>query len=313
MGLKSWLGSLKTAKTQKTNNSDSFGQYKKRFNEIYGAVLPRLDEVGRRGLVSVVLPVYNGADYICGAVESVLAQTYRDFELIIVNDGSTDGSGEIARGYAEKCQNVKYIEFDRNRKLPAALNAGFEAAEGEFYTWISHDNIMLPEFLKIMTDELRKNQSAAMVYANMRIIDENGKIRRGHGWYELPPMSGNVMLPESTAELNDVPNNTVGAAFLYRAKAADFLGGYDEKRFGIEDYDYWMRMNEIFDIIHSEYKAPVYLYRFHKNSLTSRDAELRITADRPLLMAYDRERRRHILTGIEQGTVGELKNIIISC
>lgn len=313
MGLKNWLGSLKNGKTQKSNSSDSFGQYKKRFNEIYGAVLPRLDEAGRRGLVSVVLPVYNGADYIKKAVESVLAQTYRDLELIIVNDGSSDDSGKIARGYAEKCRNVKYIEFDRNRKLPAALNAGFKAADGEFYTWISHDNIMLPEFLKIMTDELRGNPSAAMVYANMRIIDENGRIRRGHGWYESPPMSGNVMLPESAAELNDVPNNTVGAAFLYRAKAANFLGGYDEKRFGIEDYDYWMRMNEIFDIIHSEYKAPVYHYRFHKNSLTSRDAELRITADRPLLMAYDKERRRHILTGIERGTIGELKNRIISC
>ena len=308
MGLLSWLRALKAK-----NNTESFGQYKKRFFDIYGDVLPRLNDVGEPGLVSVVLPVYNGADYLSQAVESVINQTYKNFELIIVNDGSADDSGIIAKEYAQNYSNIEYIELEKNKKLPAALNTGFNAARGEFYTWISHDNIMLPECLEIMTNELEKNKNAAMVYGNMRIIDENGKISRGHGWYEFPPMSGNVMLPDSTMELNDVANNTIGAAFLYRAKAAEFIGGYDEHRFGIEDYDYWMRMNEIFDIIHTQNPQPIYLYRFHKNSLTSQDAKLRITADRPKLMSFDKERRRHILAGIEHGSIGELKNRIISC
>ena len=253
MGLASWLGALKK------NNSDNFGQYKKRFFEIYGDVLHQLDDVGEPGLVSVVLPVYNGADYLNQAIESVINQTYKNFELIIVNDGSEDNSGKIAEKYTQSYSNIKYIKLEHNQKLPTALNAGFDAARGEFYTWISHDNIMLPDCLEIMTEELKHNKNAAMVYGNMRIIDESGKIRRGHGWYELPPMSGNVMLPESTLELNDVANNTIGAAFLYRAKAAGFIGGYDTSRFGIEDYDYWMRINEIFDIIHTKKSEPIYL------------------------------------------------------
>lgn len=310
MVLSSWLKALKN---KKTDNDKNFGQYKKRFREIYGDVLPKLENVGDPGLVSVALPVFNGARYLRDAIGSVLAQTYEKFELIIINDGSTDESGKIALEYSEKYRNIKYIDLKQNKKLPAALNAGFEAANGEFFTWISHDNIMLPNCLEVMVSELQKNPDAAMIYGNMRIIDENGNIRRGHGWYEFPPMSGNVILPSGTHELNDVPNNTVGAAFLYRAKAARFIGGYDEGRFGIEDYDYWMRMNEIFYIIHTDFKEPLYLYRFHKNSLTSRDKELRITADRPLLMAYDIKRRRHILTGIEHGSIGELKNRIISC
>ncbi len=310
MVLSSWLSALKN---KKTDNDNNFGQYKKKFREIYGDVLPKLKNIGEPGLVSVVLPVFNGAEYLREAVCSVLSQTYEKFELLIINDGSTDESGRIALEFSEKHRNIKYIDLKRNKKLPAALNTGFEAASGEFFTWISHDNIMLPNCLEVMVSELNKNPGAAMVYANMRIIGESGNIRRGHGWYEFPPMSGNVILPSRTDELNDVPNNTVGAAFLYRAKAARFIGGYDEMRFGIEDYDYWMRMNEIFYIMHTDFKEPLYLYRFHKNSLTSKDAELRITADRPNLMAYDLKRRRHILTRIEHGTIGELKNRIISC
>lgn len=295
------------------NKPENFAQYKKRFYKIYGDVLSLLEDEGEPGLVSVVLPVYNGEEYLSFALDSVLAQTYQNFELIIVNDGSTDRSGDIASGYTKKSQKIKYIEFESNRRLPAALNAGFVAARGGYFTWISHDNIILPDFLKIMVSELENNKNAAMVYGNMRIIDENGKIIRCHGWFEQPPMSGNVILPDTAEELNDVANNTIGAAFLYRAKAARFIGGYDESRFGIEDYDYWMRMNEIFNIFHTRYKEPLYLYRFHKNSLTYHDAELGITADRPKLMAFDAERRRHILAGIEQGGVGELKNRIISC
>lgn len=267
-----------------------------------------LSHVGRHGLVSVVLPVFNGEKYLAEAIGSVLAQTYTDFELIIVDDGSTDNGNKIASNFASLDSRIRLITHDKNKKLPAALNTGFAAASGEYYTWISCDNIMLPEFLEKMTSELTSNADAAMVYGNMRLIDENGDILRGTGWFEKPPLSGCVMLPRSADELNDVANNTIGAAFLYRANAAEIIGRYSEKRFGIEDYDYWMRMNEIFDIVHTSFCEPLYLYRFHSGSLTSRDDELKITENRPALMEFDKRRRKLITAALPRcRTAADLK------
>ncbi len=309
MPLSNWLERLKRRSKQSDKYGD-FAEYKKRFNQIYGEILPKLEPIGEPGLISAVLPVYNGAEYLSEAVYSVLNQTYRKFELIIVNDGSEDESGRIAKGFSENFQKVKYIDLKENKRLPTALNKGFDEAGGEFFTWVSHDNIMSPRFFEIMAAELEARPAAAMVYGNMKIIDEKGEVRRGHGWYEIPPMSGNVVLPENTENLNVIPNNTVGAAFLYRAKAARFLGNYDENEFGIEDYDYWMRMNEVFDIEHISYNKPLCSYRFHKKSLTARDRELGITANRPQLMERDFRRRESILAHSRNGSTDELKALL---
>lgn len=300
MGFLNWFKGL-------NGRTNDFEEYKKRFRKIYGDVLNQIKDTGEPGLVSVVLPVYNGEKYLDLAIKSVLNQTYSNWELIIVNDGSVDKSHDIAQRYARHIHGIKYINSPQNIKLPGALNAGFREACGEYYTWLSHDNVMLPKFLEIMVSELKENQKAAMVYGNMRLIDAGGKTLRGYGWYELPPLSGNVILPSSVRDLNDVANNTIGAAFMYRAKAARFLGEYDSNRFGIEDYDYWMRMNEIFNIIHTNTAEPLYLYRFHKDSLTARDKEFKITENRPQLMEFDKARRRYLTEGIEHGSIGELK------
>ena len=130
-----------------------------------------------------------------------------------------------------------------------------------------------------------------MVFGNMRLIDENGERMKDRGWYEFPPHSGNVILPSSTAYLNTVANNTIGAAFMYRRGAAQTLVGYSEYKFMLEDYDYFMRMNSFFSIKHILYKKPIYEYRMHGESLTARDSELGITASRPKLMELDRLRR----------------------
>lgn len=293
MHLRSWLSSLK--KRRKTD----FLSYKEQVKKVID--LSMLKPTGKAGLVSIVLPVLNGEKYLDEAVRSVLAQTYRDFELIIVDDGSTDNSLKIADEYVKSDSRIKLICHSENRKLPSALNTGFAAASGEFYTWISHDNILLPEFLSRMVRELSENTNAAMVYGNMSLIDSSGEILRGKGWYEIPPLSGRVILPHSTAVLNDEANNTIGAAFIYRASAAKYIGEYSDRRFGIEDYDYWMRMNEVFEIAHTSFDEPLYLYRFHDLSLTARDAELKITEDRPQLMKFDRERRRRVLSVLKSG------------
>lgn len=244
----------------------------------------------QRGLISVVLPVYNCEKYIIEAIDAVLTQTYTDLELIIVDDGSTDSSGAIADSYLQKDERVRVIH-QKNMKLPTALNNGFAAARGEYLTWTSADNRMLPCCLEILASELTHDRFCDMVFGNMRLIDENGELLRGNGWFELPPLSGSVILPDSTLKLNTHANNTIGAAFLYRAGAAAVLGGYSENKYMLEDYDYFMRMNSLLSIRHILYKKPIYEYRMHSESLTARDEELGITASRPALMDLDAVRR----------------------
>ena len=243
-----------------------------------------------KGLISVILPVYNCEKYIEESINSVLSQTYTNLELIIVDDGSTDESGKIADSFIKKDKRVSVIH-QKNMKLPTALNNGFAAAKGEFLTWTSADNRMMGSCLEILSTELTRNRKYDMVFGNMRIIDENGDIKKGHGWYEFPLLCGNVILPDSTDLLNTHANNTIGAAFLYRAGAASLLNGYSEYKFTLEDYDYFMRMNSLLNIKHIVYKNPIYEYRMHTDSLTSKDEEMGITASRPAMMEFDKIRR----------------------
>ena len=237
-------------------------------------------------MISVVLPVFNGEMYLKEGVDSVLAQTYPNLELIIVDDGSTDRSGEIVDSYLNEDDRVKVIH-QKNMKLPSALNNGFDIARVN----IIHGRAPIIGCSPIVLRFLQPSWNVTepdMVFGNMRLIDENGDILRGKGWYELPPLSGNVILPDSVENLNTVANNTIGAAFLYRAGAAAVLQPYN--RFTLEDYDYFMRMNSLFSIKHILYKNR-FMSIVCTLNLSSHDEEIGITSSRPELMAFDKFRR----------------------
>ena len=95
--------------------------------------------MGVSNLISIVLPVYNGEQYIDKAVESIIGQTYKNWELILVNDCSTDHTLEILEEYAGKDVRIRIINNTHNLKLPASLNVGFENAKGRYLTWTSDD------------------------------------------------------------------------------------------------------------------------------------------------------------------------------
>jgi glycosyltransferase involved in cell wall biosynthesis len=258
--------------------------------------VPALDTVrcpSVAGLVSVVLPVHNGARHLAEALDSVLAQTYPDLELIVVDDGSTDATPAILAAYAARDARIEIVR-QANAGLPKALSCGFRRARGEFLTWTSDDNRLRPDCLARLVDCLRRHPRWDMVYANEDLIGEDGSPLRDSHWfwnYQVPPGSEHVALPTDPAELNTVSNNHVGAAFLYRDRVDMLLGDYSPARFGTEDYDYWMRVNLFLTLRHADFPDPVYQYRFHSRSLTSRDAEMGITRGRPALMAFEDFRR----------------------
>lgn len=272
-----------------------FLRYKKERESAYPLSLSKAHVPSEEGLVSVVLPVFNGGDILSESIESVLCQTYGNFELIIINDGSKDDTLKIANAFAERDSRIRVFDQE-NRKIPRTLSRGFSEARGEFLTWTSADNIMDRNFLEKMVGELKNNPETAMVYANMRLIDAKGKKLARHGWYEFPIGSGNVIFPNNAYELNTYANNTIGAAFMYRAAACEILGCYSSFKHTLEDYDYWMRMNNLLCLKHTSFTEPVYSYRWHDNSLTAKDKELGITKNRYKLMVLDDFRRDFCLS-----------------
>lgn len=243
------------------------------------------------GLVSVVLPVYNHAAMMHEAVESVLAQTYRDFELIIINDGSTDDIDAVLRSY-RKHPKVRLLT-QANQKLPKALSNAFEFARGEFFTWTSADNLMGPRQLERMVEFLRGHPDVAMVYADYVAINEHGEPLRDPAFRpqnKRRPDSPEVHLPRDPRPLNTVDDNFIGACFLYRGWVGRAVGEYAPE-LGCEDYDYWMRINGLFTIAHLGTDEVLYRYRVHDNTLSGRARELRISERVRALMQY--EGRRH--------------------
>ncbi len=132
------------------------------------------------GLVSVILPVYNQAGLLRDSMESVLGQTYANFELIIVNDGSTDDVAVVLADYARH-PKVRILT-QANQKLPKALSNGFAFARGEFWTWTSADNLMEPAQLERLVGFLQRRPDVAMVYANYEAIDDRGQPLHDPTW-----------------------------------------------------------------------------------------------------------------------------------
>ena len=257
------------------------------------------------GLVSVVLPVYSGERYVAASIESVLAQDYPRFELILVDDGSTGSIPEILDRFARD-PRVTLVRQD-NRKLPAALNAGFARARGEFFTWTSDDNLMHPTMLSTLVDFLTERRDVEMVYADEELIDAQGQPALHADFCKIhqTPAGGNVLQrPFDPGELNFTQNNFIGACFLYRAWAGRAIGEYSTACFGFEDYDYWLRMNALFRLAHLGRRQPLYRYRLHAASLTAREKELRIAERAGYSLALEAERREEFAGGFDVTFIG---------
>ena len=120
-------------------------------------------------LVSVIIPVYNGARFLRAALESVFAQTYPSFEVIVVDDGSSDDSGAIALNFPE----VRYIRQE-NQGVAAARNHGIEAAQGEFFAFLDQDDVWTPEKLKLQIEHLLNNPELGYTLTHQQYFLEPG-------------------------------------------------------------------------------------------------------------------------------------------
>lgn len=201
--------------------------------------------------ISAILPTYNGERFIRQAIESCLLQSWTDFELIIINDASTDATANIVSSYQDK--RIILFHHSENKKLPAALNTGFHHAQGDYFIWMADDDYWAPDAFIILADYLDQHPEVDGAYADYCRMDENGNF--------IERISLDHQNP-------DRPLNT--HAFLYRREVFHTLGGYNLNCFLVEDYEFWLRACARYQIYYVPTDHPLYHLRDRPGSLTDR-------------------------------------------
>ena len=194
--------------------------------------------------ISIIIPVYNGSEYLREAIESALAQTYKNIEVIVINDGSTDKgkTDSICRSYGDK---IRYFNKE-NGGVATALNYGIEKMEGDYFSWLSHDDIYYPEKIEKQIEFLLniEDNENIIPYANYELIDKDSCHIK------------NVVLNHK--ELLEKPEYALlrgsinGITLLIPKKAFDQHGKFSEKLKCTQDYDMWRRIRRTYKFIHMD-------------------------------------------------------------
>jgi glycosyltransferase involved in cell wall biosynthesis len=189
-------------------------------------------------LVTIVIPVYNGANYLREAIDSALAQTYPRVEVLVVNDGSTDGgaTAAIARSYGDR---IRYVE-KANGGVSSALNVGVREMHGEYFSWLSHDDLYRPE--KIATQlQAARTHPGAVLYGDVESMDSSGRTLG----------SRRVATCPRSMRLAIITGDPVhGLTVLIPRACFERVGDFDERLRTIQDYDMWFRLAAHFPFVH---------------------------------------------------------------
>jgi glycosyltransferase involved in cell wall biosynthesis len=188
--------------------------------------------------VSIVIPVYNGANFMRAAIDSALAQTYPHVEVLVVNDGSSDG-GETERIAGSYGERIRYFGKE-NGGVASALNLGLREMRGEYFAWLSHDDVFLPEKTSLQVDFLRRNEAFAACYSDYYQIDTAGKIMRR---ISVPWLPRQEALPALFAR-----QYINGSTVMARRQCFERVGSFDETLRYTQDMEMWLRLLQHFEI-----------------------------------------------------------------
>jgi len=188
-------------------------------------------------LVSVIIPCYNAARFLPLAIESVLAQTCRSFEILIIDDGSTDDTSRIAASYGDQ---LRYF-YQENQGAAAARNLGILRARGEFIAFLDADDIWLPTKLDMQLQLFERDPSLGAIYTDCYSIDENGERT---GMYLKRKLSNSRDRAEEIFIKDFIPNSSL----IIRGSCFDIIGVHDETMLLSEDEDLKIRIADRFPI-----------------------------------------------------------------
>lgn len=182
--------------------------------------------------VTVVMAVYNGVQTVAAAIESIRWQKYSDWDLLIIDDGSSDGTTEVLESYTAADSRISLIRNNSNLGLPCSLNVGWRAARGELIARMDADDISLPERLRLQVDFMRKNLQVDVLGTGMYLMDDARKI------------VGSSFRPEFHEDLQERmyrENPFAHPSVMMRRSFLEALGGYDERLRRAQDADLWLR------------------------------------------------------------------------
>ncbi|MBI2934930.1 MAG: glycosyltransferase [Chloroflexi bacterium] len=206
--------------------------------------------------ISVIMSAYNAAKYLREAIDSILRQTFGDFEFVIVNDGSADNSLDVIRSYPDP--RIVIIDNERNIGLTRSLNRALGAARGEFLARQDTDDISLPERFELQLDYLERHPEVGLLGASVYTIDEGGKL------------TGKKMAPANPGKAFRHVPFAHGTAMM-RKEVIDKLGGYCEWLKYAQDYELWSRIAKRYEV--RSLTQPLYKLRYHRGSIWSRKVE----------------------------------------
>ncbi|RLA87462.1 MAG: hypothetical protein DRG40_00235 [Deltaproteobacteria bacterium] len=210
--------------------------------------------------VSVLMSVYNGERYLREAIESILNQTFTDFEFIIIDDGSTDSTPKILTSYASKDNRIRLIRIEKNLGIAAALNKGLEVASGKYIARMDADDISLPNRLSMQLDYMEKNSSCSVVATRIALIDNKGNII-GY-WREDIKTTQYYEIRNFLPRKNCIAHPTV---MIKTAIAKKYT--YNENQPYAQDYDLWLRLCSNGERIEKINEVLLY-HRIHPISVT---------------------------------------------
>lgn len=186
--------------------------------------------------ISVVIPVYNGTNYLREAIDSVLLQTYSNYEIIVVDDGSTDKTWEMIQSYGTKVRGIR----QENRGVAGALNNGIRNSNSDYVAWLSHDDLFLPDKLQRQIDFLLQNNEFAACYTDYYAIDKLGYIVRAieSPWY---PRERAMWVLFGQGYIN-------GSTMLINRTCFKKIGWFSEELRYTQDVEMWIRILRHFSI-----------------------------------------------------------------
>ena len=208
---------------------------------------------------SVCIFTYNRAKYIADAITSVTKQIYTNYELIIVDDGSTDNTEEIVKSF--ESDKIKYIKKEHSG-APATRNRAIKEATGDFIVWLADDDILLPSALQYYAIYLAKTPNIDLLYCNLKSFNDDThetKVINGIDWYNKND--------EALAFLMKGSPITDGGCAIKR-KIYDEIGNYNEDFKRAQDYEFWSRLIQKQKYILMNVPKYLYLYRLHGNNIT---------------------------------------------
>lgn len=212
----------------------------------------------RRLSISIIIPSYNRADLLPRAIDSLLNQTHRPDQIIVVDDASTDNTSEVLASYRDEIMAVKHPV---NRGLSGARNTGIQHVTGEVVTFLDSDDILLPASIEKRLSLLESLPDVSVVYSDVMLVDEQGKALARYS--ELEPgsqPSGNVFHEFILHNLMPVHG------FMFRRSCLDKVGGFDIQVPQVADYDFWLRMASHYQFLYLD--EPLAYYYVHSSMMT---------------------------------------------